>query len=181
MKSVILKYMSSPFPVRLCRQYKEWVENGEPRVIWLSGLHVPETYLAALVQTACRAKGWPLDKSSLYTKVTRYINSDEVPEKPELGCYITGLFLEGASWDFEQNELRRQKPKELITEMPIVQVVPVEMNKLKLNNTFRTPVYVTQGRRDAMGNGLAFEANLPTSTHNSHWVLQGTALVLNTC
>jgi dynein heavy chain len=32
------------------RQYMDWVENGEPAVVWLAGLHTPETYLAALVQ-----------------------------------------------------------------------------------------------------------------------------------
>jgi hypothetical protein len=31
-------------------QYKSWVEQGEPAVIWLSGLHIPESYLTALVQ-----------------------------------------------------------------------------------------------------------------------------------
>jgi dynein heavy chain, axonemal len=39
-------------------------------------------------------------------------------------------------------------------------------------------VYVTQARRDAMGRGLVFEADLATGEHDSHWVLQGAALVL---
>lgn len=164
----------------MSRQYEEWVNHGQPKVVWLSGLHIPQTFLAALVQTACRQKGWPLDKSTLYTKVTSYMTPEEVPEKLEMGCYITGLYLEGASWDFESNELKRQEPKELVTEMPVMQVVPAEANKLRLVNSLTTPVYVTQARRDAMGRGLAFEANLNTSAHLSHWILQGTALVLNT-
>ena len=56
------------------RQYKDWYQVEEPRVIWLSGLHVPESYLTALVQTTCRAKNWPLDKSTLYTEVTKERN-----------------------------------------------------------------------------------------------------------
>jgi dynein heavy chain len=47
-------------------------------------------------------------------------------------------------------------------------------------NTFRTPVYTTSDRRNAMGVGLVFEADLYTSEHLSHWVLQGVCLVLNT-
>ena len=43
---------------RRYQQYKVWVEKGEPTVMWLSGLHIPETYTAALVQTACRTKQW---------------------------------------------------------------------------------------------------------------------------
>jgi len=64
--------------------------------------------------------------------------------------------------------------------MPLVQIIPVEANKLKLRGTIRTPVYTTQARRNAMGFGLVFEADLKTDKHISHWVLQGVALVLNT-
>lgn len=34
-------------------QYRAWVDQGEPKVMWLSGLHIPESYLTALVQTTC--------------------------------------------------------------------------------------------------------------------------------
>jgi dynein heavy chain, axonemal len=63
-------------------QYKNWVEEGEPRVVWLAGLHTPETYLAALVQAACRDRGWPLDRSTLCTQVTRFTDMAQVHEKP---------------------------------------------------------------------------------------------------
>ena len=39
------------------------MNEGEPHVMWLSGLHIPESYLTALVQATCRKNGWPLDKS----------------------------------------------------------------------------------------------------------------------
>jgi len=64
--------------------------------------------------------------------------------------------------------------------MPLIQIIPVEANKLKLRGTIRTPVYVTQARRNAMGVGLVTEADLKTNKHVSHWVLQGVCLVLNT-
>ncbi len=56
----------------------------------------------------------------------------------------------------------------------------MESSKLKLHNTFKCPVYVTQERRNAMGVGLVFEADLATDDHVSLWVLQGVALMLNT-
>lgn len=56
-------------------------------------------------------------------------------------------------------------------EMPLIQIIPIEANKLKLRGTIRTPVYVTQNRRNAMGVGLVFEADLKTDKHPSHWVL----------
>lgn len=51
---------------------------GEPLVMWLSGLHVPESYLTAIVQVACRKNGWPLDHSTLYTTVTQFAHEDDV-------------------------------------------------------------------------------------------------------
>lgn len=76
-------------------------------------------------------------------------------------------------------ELDRQAPKVLVTELPIMQIIPAEAAKLKLTNSFKVPVYVTQARRNAMGVGLVFEADLSTSEHSSHWVLQGVSLCLN--
>ena len=34
---------------RRYEQYKNWVEIEEPKVIWLSGLHIPESYNTALI------------------------------------------------------------------------------------------------------------------------------------
>lgn len=166
---------------RRLAQYNEWMDTGtDPKVMWLSGLHIPESYLTALVQTTCRRKGWPLDKSTLYTKVTEMTSVDQVEAPPEDGCYIIGLYLEGASWDLEKSQLKRQEPKVLVIDLPILEVIPIEGNKLKLQDTFKTPVYATQDRRSAMGVGLVFEADLSSPSHSSHWTLQGTALVLNT-
>ena len=165
---------------RRLEQYSAWVERGEPAVMWLAGLHIPETYIAALVQTACRQKGWPLDKSTLYTQVTTYTDPAQITSRPASGCYVSGLYLEGAAWDEQRSTLRRQRPKVLVTELPILQIIPVEASKLKLANTFKAPVYVTQARRNAMGRGLVFEADLASGEHPSHWVLQGVALCLNT-
>lgn len=34
-------------------QYDDWTKQGDPMCMWLSGLHIPESYLTALVQTTC--------------------------------------------------------------------------------------------------------------------------------
>jgi len=165
---------------RRYEQYARWVQEGqEPKCMWLSGLHIPESYISGLVQTTCRRNKWPLDKSTLYTKVTTLLDESDVKERPTDGCYITGLYLEGAAWDHANQCLRRQDPKVLVVDLPILQVIPIESNKLRLQNTFKTPVYVTQARRNAMGLGLVFEADLASNQDASHWTLQGTALVLN--
>jgi dynein heavy chain len=68
-----------------------WIEQGEPVVMWLSGLHIPESYLTAMVQTTCRAKNWPLDKSTLYTVVTKYVDPASVSTANLCQRRITGV------------------------------------------------------------------------------------------
>uniref|UniRef100_A0A2C9JWZ0 AAA+ ATPase domain-containing protein n=1 Tax=Biomphalaria glabrata TaxID=6526 RepID=A0A2C9JWZ0_BIOGL len=162
------------------KQYNTWVNEAEPPVMWLSGLHIPESYLTALVQATCRKNGWPLDKSTLYTSVTKYPSADDVTERTTSGCFVHGLYLEGAGWDLQESYLLPQRPKQLIQELPVLKIIPIESHRLKLQNTFRTPVYTTSQRRNAMGVGLVFEADLATQEHISHWVLQGVCLILNT-
>lgn len=105
----------------------------------------------------------------------------------------------------------KSKPKDLVVELPILRIIPIETCHLRLQvwiklsthlctlygldifflvsvislcfgpqNTMRTPVYTTSMRRNAMGVGLVFEADLSTTLHLSHWVLQGVCLCLNT-
>eukprot|EP01135_Chromosphaera_perkinsii_P009070 Nk52_evm1s1607 gene=Nk52_evmTU1s1607 len=156
-------------------QYNEWICNGEPNVIWLPGLHIPESYLTALIQTACRKNGWPLDKSTLFTTVTDYYSKEDItPRESALnGCFASGFYLEGASWSTQKRCLTRQRPKVIVEEMPILQITAVEIHKLKTQNCYKSPVYVTQDRRSGMGVGLVFEAYLNSAHHESHWILEG--------
>ncbi|XP_013358995.1 PREDICTED: dynein heavy chain 10, axonemal isoform X2 [Chinchilla lanigera] len=165
--------------LRRFSQYTLWVTESEPSVMWLSGLHIPESYLTALVQATCRKNGWPLDRSTLFTQVTKFQDADEVNERAGQGCFVSGLYLEGADWDIERGCLVKSKPKVLVVDLPILKIIPIEAHRLKLQNTFRTPVYTTSLRRNAMGVGLVFEADLFTAKHISHWVLQGVCLTLN--
>jgi len=161
------------------KQYVVWQRYGEPRCMWLSGLHIPETYLAALVQQCCRTKGWALDRSALYTKTTSFSES-QIKTKPDFGAYVRGMYLEGAAWDEENLCLRKQDPKVLVVALPVIEIIPAEAAKIKLTNTLKTPVYTTSQRRNAMGVGLVFEVDLTTYDDISHWILQGTAVILNT-
>jgi len=160
-------------------QYLDWATNGDPKVFWLSGLHIPESLLSAFVQASSRRQGWALDKSTLYTVVTKMTTAEEVTEKLIDGAYVIGFYLEGARWNLDDCCLERQHPKELVVSMPIIEVLPTEADKLDLSGTLGTPVYVTQLRKNAMGVGLVFEANLPTEEKLSSWILQSVALTLN--
>lgn len=62
--------------------------------MWMAGLHVPESYITAIVQIECRKNGWSLDHSTLYTTVTQYVNEDEIQIPPEMVIFkIQGINL----------------------------------------------------------------------------------------
>jgi dynein heavy chain, axonemal len=89
--------------LRRHKQYQAWDEVEEPKVIWLSGLQIPESYLTALVQTTCRGKGWALDKSTLYTIVTKEFDANSITKRLEHGTYVQGIYLEGSRWNIEKD------------------------------------------------------------------------------
>ena len=58
-----------------------------------------------------------IDKNS-----TKY----DLAKSPEDGCYVYGLFLDGARWDLERNILAEPFSKQLHCEMPYIWLIPNE-------------------------------------------------------
>ena len=72
------------------------------------------------------------NRSTLYTQVTNYATVDDVAERAHQGCFVAGLYLEGAGWDRARACLVKQKAKQLVEDLPILKVIPIESYKLKL-------------------------------------------------
>ena len=71
---------------------------------------------------------------------------DELKKRPEQGCYIRGLFLEGARWGYDHHELTESRPKELYTDMPIIWLKPVADRIKPATGIYDCPVYKTLTR-----------------------------------
>ncbi|KAL8455338.1 hypothetical protein Emag_000820 [Eimeria magna] len=147
-------------------QYTKWIEEGSLISYWLGGLHVPDSLLTAIIQQTSRKKGLALDKLVLLSEVTDLASSSGMTDPLEFGAYVEGMYIE--------------HPRKLFEELPLVKVVPAESHSLNVRSLLRTPVYATQARRNAMGEGWVFDAWLPYSEHGSFWILTGTAIVLQT-
>src|SRR5258706_249897 len=65
---------------------------------------------------------------------------------PADGCYIRGLFVEGARWDMAENRLAESRPKELYTDMPVIWLKPVANRKQLDSGIYECPVYKTLTR-----------------------------------
>ncbi|KAL8431246.1 hypothetical protein ACSSS7_005394 [Eimeria intestinalis] len=166
--------------MRRVDQYTKWMEEGSLISYWLGGLHVPDSLLTAIIQQTSRKRGLALDKLVLLSEVTDLASSSDITDPLECGAYVEGMYIEGARWDTPSRCLAPQHPRKLFEELPLVKVVPVESHRLNVCNLLKTPVYATQARRNAMGEGWVFDAWLPYSDHGSFWILSGTAIVLQT-
>lgn len=71
-------------------------------------------------------------------KVTKHTRPLEVTRETrwlllfDPGCFISGLYLEGADWDMENGCLVKSKPKVLVVPLPILKVIPTESRHLSL-------------------------------------------------
>lgn len=62
---------------------------------------------------------------------------------PQDGCYVRGLYFEGARWDFQKHQLTESRPKELFTECPIVWLKPMQHREPPPTGIYLCPVYKT--------------------------------------
>jgi dynein heavy chain len=71
------------------------------------------------------------------------VGPDEIGARPEDGCFIRGLFMEGARWDAEAGQIGESKNKELFSEVPVVWLRPLVNKVQKTAGIYVCPVYKT--------------------------------------
>jgi len=109
---------------------------------------------------------------------------EEIQLPPEDGCYIRGLFLEGARWDFELNRLNESRPKELFTDLPIIWLKPVANRQKPSIGYYDCPVYKTLSRAGTLSTtghstNFVISIELPKNKHQKHWIKRGVALSMS--
>lgn len=70
----------------------------------------------------------------------------QITTRPQEGCFIHGLFLEGARWDPVAFQLAESRPKELYTEMAVIWLLPVAHRKAQDQDFYLCPIYKTLTR-----------------------------------
>jgi dynein heavy chain len=98
---------------------QKWNQEGIPPLFWISGFFFPQAFLTGTLQNYARRNVISIDTLSFQFDVL----ATQPTSKPEEGCYIYGLFLEGARWGGKA--LAESRPKELFTEMPTMWLRPV--------------------------------------------------------
>ncbi|KAG3225312.1 Dynein heavy chain 1, axonemal [Phytophthora cactorum] len=181
----------------------KWVDNGIPPVFWLSGFFFPQGFLTGILQNHARQFGLAIDSLSFDFLMQNQI-ADNIKTKPEKGgCYMTGLFLEGARWDRISHSLVDPLPKELFARMPVVHLLPIQDRQAPQSGIYRCPVYkiltrtgtlsttghstnfvfwieIPSDKRTIFRNSLVSETNLQLQfADQDYWIKAGVACFLS--
>jgi dynein heavy chain len=117
-----------------------WIDKGIPPCFWISGFFFPQAFMTGTLQNFARKYVLPIDTISF---AFNYMSEDvsELTARPEDGCYINGMYIEGARWDMEEKCLMDPLPKELYATMPVIHLMPVQGRQAPQTGIYRCPVY----------------------------------------
>lgn len=105
---------------------QKWIDHGTPNVFWISGFFFPQAFLTGTLQNYARKNVIAVDRIDFEVKVLDTMTHTDVKEKPENGCYIYGIYLEGARWESKKHHcITNPYPKELFSDLPLVHLVPI--------------------------------------------------------
>ena len=101
---------------------------------------------------------------------------------PNDGCYIRGLYFEGARWSYEEHTITESRPKELFTDMPFIWLKPEEQSGgASTEGVYTCPVYKTLTRAGTLSTtghstNFVIYMDIPSDKPQSHWINRGVAL-----
>jgi len=173
-------------------QDRTWLLTGKPNCYWLTGFFNPQGMLTAMKQEVCRkhqkdANKWSLDDIIYHTEVSHFDKAENVKSSPNEGCYIYGLFLEGAAYSKEHQMLQESEPKTLFVPLPILFVsanlkteeVKVIREQYGAQGPYNCPCYKYRTRTDRF---YIFMVTLKCTNEKnpSFWTLRAVGLLCNT-
>ena len=171
--------------------FQDWIENGPPTVYWISGFFFTQAFLTGTIQNNARKYSHPIDnlefEFSVLDTVTKAGGSFRSVAPPLDGCYIYGLFLEGARWESAAGAISESNPRELFTEFPVIWLKPVQKGsetsrRLKDKGLYACPVYKTTQRAGTLSTtghstNYVLTIKIPSRESEKHWVRRGVAMI----
>ena len=110
---------------------KTWLDGKAPPTFWISGFYFTQAFLTGTLQNHARRYTIPIDDVHFdYEMMPRSWESYRKP--PKDGCYVYGMFLDGARWNQDAKVLDHSLPKILFSGAPTVWLKPAASKDLKV-------------------------------------------------
>lgn len=159
-----------------------WYDKGTPDIFWISGFFFPQAFLTGTMQNYARQKTIAIDELSYKFAIRDDIQIEDVKQRPDAGCIVYGIFLEGCRWNKETHMLDDSEAKKLFVEMPLVAFIP-EQHRPKPQGVYQCPTYKVLSRLGTLlttGHSTNFVLNIevPTDRDPAIWTRAGVAAFL---
>ena len=164
---------------------QKWLDEGPPNCFWISGFFFTQSFLTGTLQNYSRKYKIPIDTLCFdFEVLSETLTPDSFTSGPEDGCYVHGLFLDGARWDDSLKALAEPLPKILFYAVPVIWLKPVKISEKPKKHTYECPVYKTstrQGTLSTTGHStnfvLSILLDIQPEHDSSHWIKRGAALL----
>ncbi|CAE7602693.1 Dnah1 [Symbiodinium sp. CCMP2456] len=165
--------------------FQMWFDLGHaPPVFWISGIFFPQAFFTGAMQNFARKYGEEIDLLSFSQHTMDHISDAkaQLTTPPDDGVYVYGIFLEGARFDNTTHQLEESRPKELFTDLPPLQFLPVK-NRVPNAADYRCPCYKVVSRKGTLlttGHSTNFVLYIEVKTDQvvDKWIKAGVAAFL---
>lgn len=156
-------------------QLSNWTDDPTsiPMVVQVSYMFNPQSFLTAIMQKTAQKQKMELDKLVIQTDVTRK-TVEQTDSRARDGAYVSGLYLEGARWNWNSGVMEESEPREMYCELPVTVCRAMLGEKQDKTGVYRCPCYKTPIR----GPTYVFTAPLRSKLPPAKWVLAGVCLTL---
>jgi len=145
-----------------------------------TGFFFPQAFITGMMQNYARKEVIAIDRLGFEFRIIDDKTYQDITEKPEDGCYVYGMFLEGARWDSRRHVLAPSRPKELYTDIPLIHIVPQADRIPPKEGIYNCPIYKVLSRRGTLsttGHSTNFVMfmELPSKDPEDVWIKAGVA------
>merc|ERR1719195_88763 len=96
--------------------FSDWYENSHPTSYWISGFYFTQSFLTGQLQNFARRNKLAIDTLVwIFAVLKKVFGEQKTIPKPDVGCYVYGLFMEGARWDDDAGFMEESFPKVLFS------------------------------------------------------------------
>lgn len=156
-----------------------WATKGSPHHFWIGAFTYPTGFTTSLLQKFSRKAAAAIDTLSFeFTMLNQSANA--ITDFPKDGAYISGLFLEGARWNFDKHCLEEPDVMELYCEMPVIHFRPRASYKPP-SGTYECPTYYYPNRAGTIvRDSYMMKIDLKYGDYPAEfWIKRGTALLMS--